>query len=202
MRNPYDILGITPSATNEEVKKAYRALAKKYHPDNYVDSPVADVAQRKMQDINWAYDEVLKQRAEQYTSHNTGSNTDNNSYSSQNQGQRRFSNIRVMINNGEIDGAEQLLNSVKNEERDAEWYFLKGCVFTRRGYVFDAIKFIDKACSMDPNNHEYRAMRDNLRAQSYNYGNQPQSNSGGCDMCDICSALICIDCLCNGRGCC
>ena len=215
MNNPYDILGITPSASNEEVKQAYRALAKKYHPDNYIDSPVADVAERKMQEINWAYDEILKQRAHQYTSNtsnnsnssysNTYSNSYSNSYSqgSQNQGAYRFSNIRSMINNGEIDGAEQFLDSVRNEERNAEWYFLKGCIFTRRGYIFDAIKSIDKACSMDPNNQEYRTMRENLRAHSNHYGNQPQpNNAGGCDMCDVCSTLICLDCLCNHGGCC
>lgn len=210
MSNPYDILGITPSASNEEVKQAYRALAKKYHPDNYIDSPVADVAERKMQDINWAYDEILKQRANQYTSSTTNNSNSSSynsgdksySYGSQNQGANRYSNIRSMINNGEINGAEQLLNSVRNEERNAEWYFLKGCVFTRRGYIFDAIKYIDVACTMEPNNQEYRTMRENLRAQSNSYGSQPQStgSGGGCDMCDVCSTLICLDCLCN-HGC-
>ena len=63
MKNPYEILGISPSATNEEVRAAYRNLAKKYHPDNYIDSPVADLAEEKMKDINWAYDEILRIRA-------------------------------------------------------------------------------------------------------------------------------------------
>ena len=45
MKNPYDVLGVSPSATNEEVRNAYKALAKKYHPDNYVDSPLADMAE-------------------------------------------------------------------------------------------------------------------------------------------------------------
>ena len=212
MNNPYDILGITQSASNEEVKQAYRALAKKYHPDNYIDSPVADVAERKMQEINWAYDEILKQRANQYsnnTANNSYNNTYNNSYNNsysqgaQNQGPYRYSNVRTMINNGDINGAEQVLNSIRNDERNAEWYFLKGCIFTRRGYTFDAIKYFDVACTMEPNNQEYRTMRDNLRAQSNSYGSQPQSsNAGGCDMCDVCSTLICLDCLCNHGGCC
>ena len=195
MKNPYDILGITPNATNEEVKSAYRALAKKYHPDNYVDSPIADLAQSKMQDINWAYDEILRERTTQ-----GGSNSQKTYTSGSYQGSGEYSRVRVMINNGDINGAESILNGVKKDERNAEWYFLKGCVLTRRGYYFDAIKFIDKACTMAPDNQEYSTMRDNLRAQSTGYGNQPQGNAGGCNMCDVCSTLICLDCLCGGDG--
>ena len=138
----------------------------------------------------------------QLTKTEAKSNSQNtyNTNSYQSQGGPRYGNIRMMINNGEIDSAEALLNSIKLDERNAEWYFLKGCIFTRRGYIFDAIKFIDKACSMDPGNQEYKMMRDNLRSQSNNYSNQTQQNSAGCSMCDVCSTLICLDCLCN-HGC-
>ena len=194
-KNYYKILGLSSAkASDEEIKSAYRTLAKKYHPDNYIDSPVADLAEKKMQDINWAYDEILKQRT------NSDGNYQNSYTSGNYQTSSQFSQIRVMINNGDINGAESLLNAVKKDERNAEWYFLKGCVLTRRGYFFDAIKFIDKACSMDSGNQEYKMMRDNLRSQSHQYGNQPQGNAGGCNMCDVCSALICLDCLCGGNG--
>ena len=60
--DPYKILGVDPGATEEEIKSAYRQLVKKYHPDNYAGSPLADLANEKMQEINEAYDMVMKQR--------------------------------------------------------------------------------------------------------------------------------------------
>ena len=63
MNDPYRVLGVSPTASNEEIKKAYRELAKKYHPDNYADSPIADIAEDKMKEINDAYDEILRIRA-------------------------------------------------------------------------------------------------------------------------------------------
>ena len=62
MTNPYEVLGVSPSASDEEIKKAYRALAKKYHPDNYANSPLADVAEQKMKEVNEAYDMINQMR--------------------------------------------------------------------------------------------------------------------------------------------
>ena len=57
--DPYKVLGVSPNASEEEVKSAYRQLVKKYHPDNYADSPLADLANEKMQEVNEAYDMVM-----------------------------------------------------------------------------------------------------------------------------------------------
>ena len=62
MRDPYQVLGVPSTATDDEVKKAYRDLARKYHPDNYHDNPLADLAQERMKEINEAYEEVQSQR--------------------------------------------------------------------------------------------------------------------------------------------
>ena len=63
MNDPYEVLGVPRTATDEEIKKAYRNLARKYHPDNYHDSPLADLAQEKMKDINAAYEAITKERS-------------------------------------------------------------------------------------------------------------------------------------------
>lgn len=62
-RNPYDVLGVKPTASPDEIKQAYRELAKKYHPDNYKNNPLEDLAQEKMREINEAYDAITSGRA-------------------------------------------------------------------------------------------------------------------------------------------
>ncbi|MBQ7334836.1 MAG: J domain-containing protein, partial [Clostridia bacterium] len=62
MKDPYTILGVSRDASDEDIKKAYRALARKYHPDNYAGSDLADVAEEKMKEINEAYDAIVKMR--------------------------------------------------------------------------------------------------------------------------------------------
>mgnify|MGYP000509594444 CR=1 FL=1 len=63
MKDPYSVLGVSQSASDDEIKKAYRELARKYHPDNYQNNPLADLAEEKMKEINEAYDAITKQRA-------------------------------------------------------------------------------------------------------------------------------------------
>ena len=62
MNDPYSVLGVSPSASDADIKKAYRDLARKYHPDNYANNPLADLAAEKMKEINEAYETIQRQR--------------------------------------------------------------------------------------------------------------------------------------------
>ncbi len=190
MKDPYRVLGISPSATNEEVKKAYKALAVKYHPDNN-QGPMKDFAEEKMKEVNEAYDEILKMRTE---------GRSNGSYSGESEGTGEIlKTARRKITESQFIEADLMLDQIEQSQRNAEWYFLKSCVYTQKGAYLDALKFANTACNMDPNNGEYRLFRDNLQSRGNNYGQGTTSRPGnaGCDMCDICSLLICLDCLCR-----
>ena len=201
MNNPYSVLGISPNATDEEVKAAYKELARKYHPDNYVNNPLSDLAAEKMKEVNAAYDEVMKLR--QNTAGQQSYSGGQGHYSSGNQQQSsgKFADVRRLLSQGRVVEAEEILSGVPANRRDAEWYFLKGQVLYARGWLDEAIRHFQTAARMQPNNPEYQAaVRQFTNAQrGYSYGGQ---NYAQCDTCDFCTTLMCINCLCNGRICC
>ena len=205
-RDPYEVLGISPSATDDEVKSAYRALARKYHPDNYAGSDLADLAGEKMKEINEAYDTIQRERANKGSSgasqggyqYNPGS-TAGSSYAGSGSSAPTLNRIRNLINSGRFSEAGILLDSIPAGERGAEWNYLKGCTLLQRGWYHDAQKYFEIACYMDPANAEYQAALQNMRTSAGQYG-KPYTNIGGCSPCDQCQGLICADCLCECCG--
>lgn len=195
MKDPYSILGVAPTATDEEIKKAYRALARKYHPDNYTNSNLADVAEEKMKEVNEAYDAIQKMRA-------GGAGNTSYSGSGQTGGSSEFIRVRQLFNMRQFAEAELILDATPQSQRNAEWNFLKGCVMMQRGYLFDAQKYIETACYLDPGNMEYQQAKQQMRGNAAAYGspyNTTQYASGCCD-CDCCTSLLCADCLCECCG--
>lgn len=190
MNDPYKVLGVSPSATDEEVKKAYREQAKKYHPDKYANSPLADMASEKMKEINEAYDKILEERK---NAKNQGQN-----YASYHNNRSGFAQVRVMINNADFSGAEAALSGIPSDQRDAEWYYLMGIVVYQKGWLEDAYNYFQTACRMDPDNVEYQSIYRRVQQQRTGAqgGYQPNQTMGpGC--CDLCTCLLCSDCLCS-----
>lgn len=188
MRDPYEVLGVSPQATDAEVKAAYREMARKYHPDNYTDNPLSELAQEKMQEINEAYDTIVRMRQ------GSGGRTGNTGGSS------HYTDIRNMIRANRILDAEVLLDGVPSATRDAEWYFLKGSVLYKKGWLEDAMTNYSTACRMDPSNAEYRAALNHMQMNRQTGGYRTGNQAGGCSGCDMCSGLLCADCCCECMG--
>ena len=208
MNDPYKVLGVDRSADDAEIKKKYYALAKKYHPDNYTDSDLADLAGEKMKEVNEAYDAIQKERA--------GGGASSSSSSGSYGGPSVFSEARRRINEGRFAEAELLLASVSAADRGAEWNYLMGVLYLRRGWASDAAKYFDLACCMDPDNPEYRRAKQTMNNASfggfsagtenggYSYGDNAgrsyRGSNDGADFCTICNTLICADCCCECMG--
>ena len=207
MKDPYSILGVSPGASDEEVKNAYRNLARRYHPDNYDDNnPLKDLAKDKMQEINAAYDEIQRDRTSSTSSSSSYSNSSYNyGYTQGNSSSGIYTTIRQKINERKYREAEELLSSVGEFDRTADWHFLESLVLMQRGYVNDAMRELETACQMDPTNMEYQQAKQmfNQRAAGYGrtyYGGSSNYNQGGCSSCDVCQGLICADCCCECLG--
>ena len=195
MKDPYQILGISRNATDEEVKNAYRNLAKKYHPDSYGDNPLADVAEEKMQEINEAYDSIMATRK---SGKKSGTN-----YGYTNSYETNFPEIRSLINQNRLEEALELLDGTPVQNRNAEWYFLNGTVLYRRGWFDQAYTSFATASRMDPANPEYRNAVNNAQRQANRSQHNPyRTYNGGanCDACTMCQGLICADCCCEMAG--
>lgn len=181
--NPYEILGVSENASEAEIKKAYKDLVKKYHPDKYQNNPLADLAEEKLQEVNEAYDMIMKGKA-------------GGSYGGGNYGGDDFMQVRRHIDAGNLKAAEKILNNSRN--RNAEWFFLSGMLSYRKGWYDDAVNKLQTANSMDPNNIEYSQaygrilnMGGGFRNQAYGQG-YGRSNDDMC--CQALQCYICADC--------
>ena len=204
MNDPYSVLGVSPSASDDEVKRAYRDLARKYHPDNYHDNPLADLASEKMKEINEAYDAITKSREHGGGGYSYGAG--GTAYQSQpgrqSAGQTgSYAQIRTLISANNLAQAEAMLNAISTH--DAEWYFLMGSVYWRKGWMDQAGQFFRTASTMDPTNVEYRnaVQYMNQGGQAYRPAGMGMGDMmGGDAACNMCQNLICADCCCEMFG--
>lgn len=209
--DPYKELGVSPSDSPEEIRAAYLALVKKYHPDRYQDSDLKKQAEEKMKRINAAYDMLTKQpsggtSSSSYgpgSSYGTGSSYGSGSYGRQSYSSysgnyaEEFRKVRSFLNAGNVSAAFAVLNAIP--VRNAEWNFLYGMCCYRSGQFGRAYEYVSRACGMDPNNAEYAAAMASMRGADGT--SRTWTDTGRrIGLCGICSALFCADALC--RVCC
>lgn len=208
--NPYEVLGISPSASDDEVKKAYRELSRKYHPDSYANNPLSDLAEEKFKEVQEAYDQIMKQRE------NGGSGGYNYGYSgnqSYNSGGYSEQNVQYQavanyINARHYAEALNVLNGMSN--RNARWYYYSAAANYGVGNNIVAMQHAQQAAAMEPGNPEYANLVNRMQWQGqryqttgYGYGRPGYSNGGlfgDCGTGNVCCDLWCADSLCECMG--
>ena len=212
--NPYKVLGVSENASQEEIRAAYLALVKKYHPDKYTDNPLKELAGEKLKQINQAYEMLTKKpnggasggysQSAYGQSARTGgyggySRPDGTPYSGPNAAE--FNRARSFINQNNLNAAKAILDRIPT--RNAEWYYLYGIIYLRQGWYERARECIRRAYEADPDNAEYRNAYTSLNNAGRAYQQNPYGNGGanGTVCCSLCPALMCLDC-CTGGCCC
>lgn len=186
MRDPYEVLGVSKNATQDEIKSAYRKLAKQYHPDKYIGNPLADLASEKFKEINEAY-ETLTGGNSGYKQGGSGTNAGT------------FAQVRNLINMNSLDEAERILDN--SSDRNAEWFYLKGLIYIRRGWHDQGVNFLRQAVNMDPYNNEFRRTLSSIEYQRTQYRDVGRGmTADSAQMCNCCQNLICLDCCCECMG--
>ncbi|EHI98935.1 heat shock protein DnaJ domain protein [Clostridium sp. DL-VIII] len=198
--NPYEVLGIKPGASQDEIKSAYRKLIKQYHPDQFGDNPLKNLAEEKMIEINEAYEALTKNPNNNYNSSNTSTSSNYNNSSNNSSNSYDFQEIRRLIQSRNYLAAENKLNSISN--RTAEWHYLNGAVLLNKGWFDAALNEMNAAVSMDPNNFEYRQGLNSLRQRGSSYSSPyyRTTNTNNSDLCNCCINLWCLDSLCECAG--
>lgn len=192
--NPYQVLEVSPNASNEEIKKAYRELSRKYHPDSYANNPLSDLAEEKFKQVQEAYQQIMKER--EY-------GTSGGTYSSQTSYQSNTDDT-----SSELNAVANYLNSRNYHEalnllsripfRSARWYNYSAVANHGVGNNMIALDHARQAVNMEPGNSEYVNILNQIQWQSQRY--QTTRTNTGYGTGNLCCDLWCADTLCECMG--
>lgn len=196
MKDPYAVLGISRNASMDEIKKAYRALSRKYHPDANINNPLADLAAEKFKEVQEAYDTIVKER-ERGTSYQ-GSSFRSASSGSSSQTYTGTNDYTMVYQYLRAQRYREALNLLAGMPKDAHWYYLSAFANAGTGNNWLALNYARQAVQMEPGNAEYRNFLNQLQRgySQYNaagttYGRSVSSRDGCCSVYD----LLCTCCL-------
>lgn len=202
MLDPYSVLGVSRDASMDEIKKAYRKLSRKYHPDANINNPNKEEAEEKFKQVQQAYDQIVRER-EQGTSQSSWSGGFGGGY--QTQDDQRSMEMRAAANYINAAHYQEALNVLNRmTERNGEWYYYHAIASAGAGNTANAMEDARRAVEMEPNNMQYQQLYQQLQSggQWYqNMGNgygyeRPGNGLGSC-----CCQCLCLNMLCPGCCC-
>lgn len=225
MFDPYSVLGVSRNASDEEIKKAYRKLSRKYHPDANINNPNKAQAEEKFKEIQQAYDQIMKER--EYGSSYTGSGNDYNGYggfggfgdfggfggfgtngNTANSGYQDEESVRRQaasnyINSGHYREAMNVLSGLS--QHNGEWYYLSAMANMGLGNNVSALDDIRQAVKLEPNNLQYQMMQQRMEGGGTWYQERQNPFGGmpaeGGDYCmKVCLANMLCGLCCPGFG--
>lgn len=222
-QDPYKVLGVSPDASDDEIKKAYRDLTKKYHPDLNPNDPTAA---QKMNDINAAYDQIKNGTAQQAQSAYGGQGAyggyggyanrgygswgswsgwgDWSDFSGASGAQRaersEYTAAKNYIRNGMYKEALNALSGVPAAERDGKWYYLSAGANMYMGNKIAALEAAKKAVEIEPGNEQYHRLLEQLQSGGDFYDNYTTRYSGGLELDKLCLTMCALN-ACLGPTC-
>jgi len=166
--DPYQVLGVSRSASDDEIKKAYRTLSRKYHPDANINNPNKEQAEERFKQVQQAYDMIMKQRQQGTGSYGgygysySNRQSQGSSYQGNGQASNEMSAAYNYIRNGYYREALNALQGMEESQRGGEWYYLAAIASSRLGNTMDARNYINRAIALEPSNFRYRQFQQML----------------------------------------
>mgnify|MGYP003299473565 CR=1 FL=1 len=215
MMDPYEVLGLKRGASDEEIKKAYRTMSRKYHPDANVNNPNAAQAEEKFKQVQAAYEQIMREKEQGYSGY--GSTNGYGGYGSSYGGyqQRRSagqsdesaSYLNAAMNYIRAGRYNEALNVLSNiKQKGAQWYYVSAIANNGLGNNVVALEHARRAVELEPNRMEYQMLLQQLQGGGSWY-DQMSSPYGGMTVMgnDLCCRLcllnmFCNMCCCGGRG--